>query len=140
MPPPGPPPTPAVAPSPGGASALPPADRVLDRDGDGQPDHWIHLQNGQVAREHFDENGDSRPDRAVWRDPVTGHEQRVEEDRNGDGTADLIAEYVYANGQRVARVAADGTTTYYHNNHLGTPRVITDESGQVVHSGRFKYG
>jgi hypothetical protein len=91
-------PTPAVAPD------LPPADRVLDRDGDGQPDHWIHLQNGQIAREHFDENGDRRPDRAVWRDPVTGHEQRVEEDRNADGRPDLISEY--RDGQ-IARVRRD---------------------------------
>jgi hypothetical protein len=93
-----------VAPTPAEPPALPPADRVLDRDGDGQPDHWIHLQNGQVARELFDENRDLRPDRTVWRDPVTGQEQRVEEDRNGDGRADLVSEY--KNGQ-LARVRRD---------------------------------
>jgi hypothetical protein len=90
--------TPALVPE------LPPADRVLDRDGDGQPDHWIHLQNGQIAREQFDEDGDRRPDRAVWRDPVTGHEQRIEEDRNADGRPDLISEY--RDGQ-IARVRRD---------------------------------
>jgi hypothetical protein len=95
--------TPRAA-SPGVAPDRPPADRVLDRDGDGQPDHWIHLQNGQVAREEFDENGDRQPDRAVWRDPVTGQEQRIEEDRNADGRPDLISEY--RNGQ-ISRVRRD---------------------------------
>jgi hypothetical protein len=82
----------------------PPADRVLDRDGDGRPDHWVHLKDGQVARELFDDNADGSPDRSVWRDPVTGHEQRVEEDRNADGRPDLVAEY--KDGQ-LARVRRD---------------------------------
>jgi hypothetical protein len=99
-----PPPLPAPAPLTSSAAPALPADRVLDRDGDGRPDHWIFLSNGQVAREQFDDRGEGRPDRSVWRDPVTGHEQRVEEDRNGDGRADVIAEY--KDGQ-LARVRRD---------------------------------
>ncbi|MEN8161722.1 MAG: hypothetical protein ABFS41_16755, partial [Myxococcota bacterium] len=122
-----------VAPSPGEAPTLPPADRVLDRDGDGQPDHWIHLQNGQVAREHFDENRDHRPDRTVWRDPVTGHEQRVEEDRNGDGRADLISEYKDGQLARVRRDdnydgAPDGWS-YYREGTLVREELDPDGDG-----------
>ncbi len=80
------------------------ADRVLDRDGDGQPDHWVYLSQGRPAREQFDDNGDGRPDRSVLRDPASGQEQRVEEDRNGDGIVDSIAEY--KDGQ-LARVRRD---------------------------------
>jgi len=86
------------------ASAGPPADRVLDRDGDGRPDHWIHLSQGRPARELFDDNGDGAPDRTVVREPASGQEQRVEEDRNGDGRPDVIAEY--KDGQ-LARVRRD---------------------------------
>jgi hypothetical protein len=104
-------PAPGVAPVPAPAppvsapaASTAPADRVLDRDGDGRPDHWVHLQDGQVARELFDDNGDGTPDRSVWRDPVTGYERRVEEDRNGDGRADVLSEY--KDGQ-LARVRRD---------------------------------
>jgi hypothetical protein len=95
----------ASAPAQAPAPLATPADRVHDRDGDGRPDHWVHLQNGQIARELFDDNGDGAPDRSVWRDPVTGHELRVEEDRNGDGRPDLVSEY--KNGE-LARVRRDG--------------------------------
>jgi hypothetical protein len=81
-----------------------PADRVLDRDGDGRPDHWIHLAQGRPAREQFDDNGDGAPDRTVLRDPASGREQRVEEDVDGDGRADTISEY--RDGQ-LARVRRD---------------------------------
>ncbi len=81
-----------------------PADRVLDGDGDGRPDHWIHLSQGRPAREEFDDNGDGVPDRTVIRDPASGQELRVEEDRNGDGRPDVISEY--KDGQ-LARVRRD---------------------------------
>src|SRR5262245_4331705 len=83
----------AAMPAPASGAVGPAADRVLDRDGDGRPDGWIFLTNGQVSRERFDDNGDGVPDRTVWRDPVTGKEQRVEEDRNGDGRVDTVSEY-----------------------------------------------
>jgi hypothetical protein len=84
---------PVPAPAPTSARQEVPADRVLDRDADGRPDHWIHVENGQIARELFDDNADGTPDRTLWRDPVTGHVQRVEEDRNADGRVDTLAEY-----------------------------------------------
>jgi len=76
------------------APAAPVADRVEDRDGDGAPDHWIYRDaSGRPAREQFDENGDARPDRTAWLDPVTGRETRVEEDANLDSRIDTWVEY-----------------------------------------------
>jgi hypothetical protein len=91
----------ARAPTPGPSG---PADRMLDRDADGRPDHWIFLAEGRVAREQFDDDGDGRPDRSVWRDGATGQELRVESDENGDGRADVVSEY--RDGQ-LARVRRD---------------------------------
>jgi hypothetical protein len=91
----------AATPSPARAA---PADRVLDRDGDGRPDHWIHLSQGRPARELFDDNGDGAPDRTVVLEPASGRELRVEEDGNGDGRPDTVSEY--RDGQ-LARVRRD---------------------------------
>jgi RHS repeat-associated protein len=50
-------------------------------------------------------------------------------------TGDLVAEYVYVNGRKAARIAGDGTETFYHDDHLGTPVAITDRAGRVVWRG-----
>ncbi len=41
-----------------------------------------------------------------------------------DGVGNLISEYVYGNGQRMARLEPDGTVDYYLNDHLGSARVM----------------
>jgi antitoxin component YwqK of YwqJK toxin-antitoxin module len=69
------------------------ADRVADRNRDGQPDHWRFLEAGQLAREQFDEDADGSPDRTVYYDPATGERARLEEDSNGDGILDTWLEY-----------------------------------------------
>ena len=48
-----------------------------------------------------------------------------------------MAEYVYFNGQPLAKL--EGANTYnYHNDHLATPQKMTDSSGQVVWSADYK--
>ncbi len=42
-----------------------------------------------------------------------------------------IAEYVYLNDELLASIRS-GTVYYYHNDHLGTPRVLTNSSGTIV--------
>ncbi len=37
--------------------------------------------------------------------------------------------HVFANNQRIASVRSDGTTQFYHTNHLGSASVITDSNG-----------
>ena len=39
--------------------------------------------------------------------------------------------YVYANGQRIAK-EENNELNYYHNDNLGSPRVVTDSDGNVV--------
>lgn len=46
-------------------------------------------------------------------------------------TAGGVIDYVYLNGQPVAMISAD-QVYYVHNDHLGTPRAITDTVGDVM--------
>jgi len=129
-------PAPSLARSAASAPVAPaalPADRVLDRDGDGRPDHWIQLSQGRPVREQFDDNADGAPDRTVIRDPASGDEQRVEEDRNGDGRVDMVSEY--KNGQ-LARVRRDSdfdggpdAWSFYHAGQLTREEQDPDGDG-----------
>jgi len=53
-----------------------------------------------------------------------------------DGAGNTRKVYVYSNGQPVAMVDYStnnsGDLYYIHNDHLGTPQALTDESGSVV--------
>ncbi|HLD05984.1 MAG TPA: RHS repeat-associated core domain-containing protein [Candidatus Nanoarchaeia archaeon] len=44
--------------------------------------------------------------------------------------------YIYANGQRIAK-QQDGKTFYFHNDHLGSATVVTDEDGKVVEEKKY---
>ena len=54
------------------------------------------------------------------------------------GTGALIANYVYLNGHKVCRVAADGSRRYFHHDPLGTPRAVTDGSGVALWRGEHR--
>jgi len=49
----------------------------------------------------------------------------------------ITAEYAYLNGQPLAKIESNNVY-YYHNDHLGTPIVMTDSSGTTVWLGEFK--
>ncbi|OGH08156.1 MAG: hypothetical protein A2W22_06240 [Candidatus Levybacteria bacterium RBG_16_35_11] len=52
-------------------------------------------------------------------------------------TGNIKAEYIYLNGQPLAKIE-NNNIYYYHDDHLGTPMVMTDSSGAVVWQGEFK--
>jgi len=54
---------------------------------------------------------------------------------NGAGT--ISAEYVYFNGQPLAKMEG-ANTYYYHNDHLATPQKMTDSTGTVVWAADYK--
>jgi RHS repeat-associated protein len=56
--------------------------------------------------------------------------QETDEDGN------LLATYIYANGQRIARVKGD-EIIYYHNDVLGSPALLMNDRGEVVHLYHF---
>jgi hypothetical protein len=41
-----------------------------------------------------------------------------------DGGGNLLAEYVYANGQRIAKINPGGNVDFYLNDHLGSARAM----------------
>lgn len=47
------------------------------------------------------------------------------------GTGQTQREYVWLDGQLVAYLV-DGTVYHVHNDHLGTPQALTDETGATV--------
>ena len=47
-------------------------------------------------------------------------------------TGEVAAEYVYLNGQPLAMVKEGGEIFYIHNDHLGTPRAVSDSTGQAI--------
>ncbi len=51
-------------------------------------------------------------------------------------TGNIKAEYVYLNGQPLAKIEGNNVY-YYHNDHLGTPMTMTDSSGNIVWQGEF---
>ncbi|WP_444994538.1 RHS repeat-associated core domain-containing protein [Aliikangiella sp. IMCC44359] len=48
-----------------------------------------------------------------------------------DNQGNIIKEYAYFNSQPLAQMV-NGEVYYYHNSHLGTPEVMTDESQTIV--------
>ena len=53
------------------------------------------------------------------------------------GSGAITAEYTYLNGQLLVKIESNNVY-YYHNDHLGTPALMTDSSGTTVWQGEFK--
>jgi hypothetical protein len=120
------------------------ADRVVDRDGDGRPDHWIYRDGNRSLREVFDDDGDGTPNRTVLLDPSTGKEAQVEEDVDGDGRTDSWTEY--QGGELMRRRAdSDGngfvdTWTFYRSGVPFRHEQDTDGDGFRDRIGYYEGG
>ena len=51
-----------------------------------------------------------------------------------DGYGNLKYNYIYGNGQKLARVNSAGTQEYIHSDYLGSVRRISDENGDLIWS------
>jgi RHS repeat-associated protein len=47
-------------------------------------------------------------------------------------TGQMLAEYIYLGGQLLAMIKPGEAAYYFHNDHLGTPQVLTDGTGSVA--------
>ena len=83
------------APAPRQASLVPtpPADGIVDRNGDGRIDQWIYREQGRISRRVLDDDFDGRAERSFIYDRETQQLVRVEEDTNQDGAVDAWTEY-----------------------------------------------
>ncbi len=54
-----------------------------------------------------------------------------------DGNSSAYRTYTYIAGMLISRREFDGERVFYHHDHLGSPKLITDEAGDVV--SRFAY-
>ena len=52
----------------------------------------------------------------------------VETDQSGQ----MLAEYIYLGDQVLAMIRPGENVSYYHNDHLGTPQILTDGNGSVA--------
>jgi len=48
-----------------------------------------------------------------------------------------IRAHVWLAGQPLAQITADGGIYYYHNDHMGKPQRLTDQSGNIVWSADY---
>ena len=77
----------------------------------------------------------SSPQNIVYHYDLAG---RLIEETAGNGK--LLVDYVYLNSQPFAMIRKQGNneeTFYYHNDHLGTPKVLTDKLQKVVWNVEF---
>jgi RHS repeat-associated protein len=49
----------------------------------------------------------------------------------------LLRQFVYLDGQPLAMITGYGDIHYFHNDHLGTPQVLTNGSGAVTWKARY---
>lgn len=95
-----------------------------------------NTSNGRILEEYFyDANGDRiRVNRYTYtggtNETIYTPYREWMQIRNSSGTFNFY--YIYQDGTLVARKNADGTTYFYHPDHLGSTSLITDEQGNKV--------
>ncbi|HEY0781755.1 MAG TPA: RHS repeat-associated core domain-containing protein [Thermoanaerobaculia bacterium] len=92
---------------------------------------WLYMYDADDERFwSFQVGGPARFDRFTLRD-LAGKVLRTYEATAYNWTGSVAADYVYRNGLLLAGVNSNGPV-HYHLDHLGTPRLITDQNGIKV--------
>ncbi len=52
-------------------------------------------------------------------------------------SGEVKREYVWLDGKPLAQITSDGSLYYYHNDHLGTPQLLTDATGAVAWAAEY---
>jgi RHS repeat-associated protein len=60
-----------------------------------------------------------------------------ETDANGSLTTTAFNEYIFFNGQRIARRDSSNNVDYYFSDHLGTARIVANSSGTILDDSDF---
>lgn len=91
-----------------------------------------YTYDGDGRRVKKDQTSGSTDDRLYW----YGLAGEVLQETNVTGG--LLDEYIFFNGQRVARRRqSDGAVFYFFSDHLGSARVVTNASGTIVEESDF---
>ncbi|MGC1121954.1 MAG: RHS repeat-associated core domain-containing protein [Candidatus Methanofastidiosia archaeon] len=93
--------------------------------------------DGQMIGQYTYDGDGRRVKKTEWSESMQAFQSRIYVyegisvlyEKNID--AGMEALYIYGATGRIAK-KTDGITYYYHNDHLGSPRIITDEDGDVV--------
>ncbi len=103
-----------------------------------QNQRLIEVNNGGTAT-YYTYNGNGQRVKKVVNGTTTifhySLNGQIIAESNNAGT--ITAEYVYLNGQPLAKIEG-ANTYYYHNDHLATPQKMTDASGSVVWAADYK--
>lgn len=81
-------PSPRAPQAPGPSAELMAASGQVDRNADGRVDQWIFRQNGDIAKERFDDDFDGLPDKTLLYDLATHQVAQIDEDLDFDGRVD----------------------------------------------------
>ncbi len=99
---------------------------VYDADG--------HMTSGTGVSYIYDANG-LRMYKSSGTEYLYGLNDEVLDETNSG--ASITNEYIYFNGQRIARRDSSGNVDYYFADHLGSARVVTNSSGTILDDSDF---
>ncbi len=90
-----------------------------------------YLYDGDGQRVKKDHQTGTTYDKLYWHG--TSGEALVETDHAGNNPT----EFIFFNGQRIARREPNGTVYYFFSDHLGSSRIVTNAGGAVVEDSDF---
>ncbi|MGK2883385.1 MAG: RHS repeat-associated core domain-containing protein, partial [Rhodococcus sp. (in: high G+C Gram-positive bacteria)] len=90
-------------------------------------EHYIYASGGERVATYWTPS-------QITRYTLRGPDQKVlrEFEKSATGALTWKKDYIWRGGSLLASITDDARTTHYHLDHLGTPRLLTDGSGDPV--------